>query len=85
VPPASRGSAIGTYHLIADVAMVFVGPAAGLIASHLGYGGVYFGAAACVGAAAVIAALLLAVRRRRATFIDAAPGLRHRPAVPGQT
>ncbi len=85
VPPASRGSAIGTYNLFADVAMVFVGPAAGLIASHLGYGGVYFGAAACVGAAAVIAALLLAVRRRRATFIDAAPGLRHRPAVPGQT
>jgi hypothetical protein len=84
VPAASRGAAIGTYNLFADVAMVIVGPAAGLIASHFGYSGVYLGATACVGAAAIVASFLLAARRR-AAFIDVAPGLRHTPPVPGQT
>jgi hypothetical protein len=66
VPAASRGAAIGTYNLFADVAMVVVGPGAGLIATHFGYSGVYLGATACVALAATIAGALLAAARRRA-------------------
>jgi MFS family permease len=65
VPPASRGAAIGTYNLFADVAMVFVGPAAGVIATRAGYGAVYFAAACCVGLAALIVVGIGAVRRAK--------------------
>jgi hypothetical protein len=64
VPPASRGAAIGTYNLFADIAMVFVGPAAGLIATRAGYGAVYFGAALCVCLAASIVLVLAGTRRQ---------------------
>jgi MFS family permease len=64
VPAASRGAAIGTYNLFADVAMVFVGPAAGFLATRAGYGAVYLGAAGCVGLAAVIVLVLGAQRAR---------------------
>ncbi len=64
VPAASRGAAIGTYNLFADVAMVFVGPAAGIIATRAGYGAVYLAAAGCVGLAAAIVVTLGALRRR---------------------
>jgi MFS family permease len=64
VPAASRGAAIGTYNLFADVAMVFVGPAAGVIATSAGYGAVYLAAAGCVGLAAAIVVTLAATRRR---------------------
>ncbi len=64
VPAASRGAAIGTYNLFADVAMVFVGPAAGIIATRAGYGAVYLAAAGCVALAAAIVLTLGALRRR---------------------
>ena len=64
VPVSSRGAAIGTYNLFADVAMVFVGPAAGLIATHAGYGAVYVAAAGCVAMGALIVMLVGAGRRR---------------------
>jgi hypothetical protein len=64
VPAASRGAAIGTYNLFADIAMVFVGPAAGFIATRAGFGAVYFGAALCVCLAACIVVTLAAGRRR---------------------
>ncbi len=64
VPAASRGAAIGTYNLFADVAMVFVGPAAGIIATRAGYGAVYLAAAGCVALAATIVLSLGALRRR---------------------
>jgi MFS family permease len=64
VPASSRGAAIGTYNLFADVAMVFVGPAAGFLAVRAGYGAVYLAAAGCVGLAAVIVLVLGAGRRR---------------------
>ena len=65
VPAASRGAAIGTYNLFADVAMVFVGPAAGLIAMRAGYGAVYLGAALCVCLAAAMVLGLAGARQRR--------------------
>ncbi len=64
VPAASRGAAIGTYNLFADVAMVFVGPAAGVIATRAGYGAVYVAAAGCVALAAAVVLTLGATRRR---------------------
>jgi MFS family permease len=59
VPVSSRGAAIGTYNLFADVAMVAVGPAAGYIADHQGYGAVYLAAAAAVATGAALVTLLL--------------------------
>jgi hypothetical protein len=72
VPPASRGAAIGTYNLFADIAMVFVGPAAGLIATRAGYGAVYLGAAFCVCMAATIVVVLAGARQRARRRMQAA-------------
>jgi MFS family permease len=66
VPASSRGAAIGTYNLFADVAMVFVGPAAGFLAVRAGYGAVYLAASGCVALAACIV-LALAARSGRVT------------------
>ncbi len=63
VPLNSRGAAIGTYNLFADVAMVAVGPAAGLIAEHAGYPAVYIAAACTVCAGAALVMSLLVLRR----------------------
>jgi hypothetical protein len=44
--------------------MVFVGPAAGVIATRAGYGAVYVAAAGCVALAAAVVLTLGATRRR---------------------
>jgi sugar phosphate permease len=83
VPAASRGAAIGTYNLFADVAMVFVGPAAGVIATRAGYGAVYLAAAFCVMlAASIVVAIWVSRQRARAVRLAAIRGLRATGGLP---
>jgi MFS family permease len=62
VPPANRGSAMGAFVAFLDIAYGLAGPAAGLVAGHLGYASVYLLGAVC----ALLGAALVMTSRRPA-------------------
>lgn len=62
VLPANRGSAMGAFVAFLDIAYGLSGPAAGVIAGHVGYAAVYLFGAVCALAGA---ALMIIARNRR--------------------
>ncbi|MBP1651659.1 MAG: transporter [Bacteroidetes bacterium] len=64
VKPAMRGSAMGAFTAFSDVALGITGPAAGLIASLLGYNAIFLFGAVC----SVVALLLIVRHQKRGSF-----------------